>query len=225
MKRLKDFINVKAVLNNYNEAQAKLQEMTESGRLRFFEKGMKLNGEIGGMMVKTSPFPPWMEYQRVDAAVGVVRQIYGSVDAYKGIWIASGCLDEGVAPENQQRQMLVDRLKQSGVRAERIRETGGENTFGDILMSSSVVNGMEGNILGVPSFYSHLQRFALDFDYLIESGKLRQDISMLGIVTPYKDWKFSWKAKRGFGLADELAIAGEWKEIKEYRADRARSSN
>jgi hypothetical protein len=59
----------------------------------------------------------------------------------------------------------------------------------------------------------------LDFDYLVEKRRLRQDVLMLGIVTPYKDWKFSWKAKRGFGLADELAIAGEWNEIKGYRAD------
>lgn len=167
---------------------------------------MKKKG-IEGILVATSPFPPKMERERVDYAVDTIREVYGSVDSYKGIWIASGVLDREY--ERSQRKVLVDRLNEKGVGQEKIIQTGGEDTFGNIEESIDVLNEYNIRNLGISSYLMHLMRFALIVDYFKEINELDCNTTIFGINNPY----FKWSAKRFFGLKDIAALGLEEKRI------------
>lgn len=191
---------------HYVLAKQEIQEMKGEGLFLDPRQLEKLGKELEGILVATSPFPPQMEWQRVDGAIKTIQDLYGRVEAYKGIWIASGGSNE-VTSDVSQRKILVDRLLEKGVPQKMIRESQGANTYGNVKETIPILNREHIGTLGISSFPLHLDKFALIFNYMKQA--LKQELTVVGIENPYKEWA----PRRLYGLMDRLALAVEREKL------------
>jgi len=156
-------------------------------------------GYLDAVFASTSP-ARWMDIARADAAVDAVRDLRGSVENYRGLWIAGGNLG-GLPYEESQRKGIVDRFIEKGVRKERIIQIGGKDTVDKVreLINLQEIAWRGVLYLGIASYPLHIARFNLALNYAKKEGHADWLLAVVGIPTDNRNRPKTDKANRPVG--------------------------
>ncbi len=149
------------------------------------------------VLASTSPSLK-IDHKRAQDAINRVVSVYGSVENYKGLWIAAGTLG-GQKPETAQRTRIYNQFLAAGIDEEQVRTIGGEDTMDKVRKIIGLAEREELETIGISTYLLHYRRFEGGLHFAKEEGLAPTNLEFKLIWSPTTPWT-RWHKDLVYGL-------------------------